>query len=55
MDVSNKALRETMTFWAERAGTEFEWLLLAEADQCGKRAGSDQHDYSGAPAASPRR
>jgi hypothetical protein len=48
VNVSNKALREAMTFLAERAGTEFERLLLAEADQCGKRAGSDQRDCSGA-------
>jgi len=33
VNVSNKALREAMTFLAERAGTEFERLLLAEADR----------------------
>jgi hypothetical protein len=48
VNVSNKALREAMTSWAERAGTEFERLLLAEADQCGKRVGPDQRDGSGA-------
>lgn len=49
VNVFSKAIREARTFWGKRARAELEWLLLADADQCGKRVVSEQHDCSGAP------